>query len=46
MQQRRFIDGYNIESGEAVIYKEEVTKQFEYFYQYVHGERMEPDGAE
>lgn len=46
MQQRRFIDGYNIEFDEAIVYKEEVTKQFEYFYQYMHGERMEPNEAE
>lgn len=38
--------GNNIASDEAIIYKDEITKQFEYFYQYMHGERIEPNEAE
>jgi len=37
---------FNKEAEEAILYKKEVTKQFEYFYQYMHGERREPDEAE
>jgi len=30
------------EADEDLLFREEVMRQFEYFYQYMHGDRKEP----
>ena len=30
------------EANEDLLFREEVMRQFEYFYQYMHGDRKEP----
>lgn len=34
------------EANEDLLFREEVMRQFEYFYQYMHGDRKEPNEVE
>ena len=36
----------NERANEDLLFRKEVMRQFEYFYQYMHGDRKEPDDAE
>ena len=36
----------NERANEDMLFRKEVMRQFEYFYQYMHGDRKEPDDAE
>ena len=36
----------NERANEDLLFRKEVIRQFEYFYQYMHGDRKEPDDAE
>lgn len=36
----------NERASEDLLFRKEVMRQFEYFYQYMHGDRKEPDDAE
>ena len=48
MRKRVFLMEYikSEEANEDLLFREEVMRQFEYFYQYMHGDRKEPNEVE